>query len=136
MAAGAVAATVAAITAIAAFRSGRVGIAGPRTLDDSDHPNISLSASAWCRPSRGPVRGPWYFSDVNLRSLRGSALGLVLGCAAWSAGCATPQPMMDPVFASGTYAPARVALLPPDVFVVLDQVGDNDAVASAALGQA
>jgi hypothetical protein len=61
---------------------------------------------------------------------------MVLGYAAWSVGCATPKPMMDPVFASGAYTPARVALLPPDIFVVLDQVGDNDPVKSAALGQA
>ncbi|HVX96269.1 MAG TPA: hypothetical protein VHK47_15255, partial [Polyangia bacterium] len=57
--------------------------------------------------------------------------------AAWSAGCATaPPPIVDAAFASGAYAPARVAVLPPDVFVVLDQVGDNDPVQSAALGQA
>jgi hypothetical protein len=44
--------------------------------------------------------------------------------------------MVDPYFASGTYAPNRIALMPPDVFVVLDQVGENDDAQSAALGQA
>jgi hypothetical protein len=74
---------------------------------------------------------------VTLKTLRGSALGLLLASLAWSAGCATaPRPMVDPVFAAGTYSPSRIALLPPDVFVVLDQVGDNDPVQSAALGQA
>jgi hypothetical protein len=43
--------------------------------------------------------------------------------------------MIEPGYAQGVFAPARIALLPPDVFVVLDQVGDNDPVASAALGQ-
>src|SRR5262249_11713843 len=33
------------------------------------------------------------------------------------------------------YTPLRVAVLPPDVFVVVDQVGDNDPAQSAALGQ-
>jgi hypothetical protein len=74
---------------------------------------------------------------VTLKSLRGSALAMVVACAAWSAGCATaPQPMVDPVLPSGAYVPARIALMPPDIFVVLDQFGDNDAVKSAALGQA
>jgi hypothetical protein len=69
--------------------------------------------------------------------LRRSALALGLAVIAWSAGCATaPPPIVDAAFASGAYAPARVAVLPPDVFVVLDQVGDNDPVQSAALGQA
>jgi hypothetical protein len=63
-------------------------------------------------------------------------LAVVLAVAAWAAGCATPKPMVDPYFASGAYSPARVALMPPDVFVVLDQFGDNDDVKSAALGQA
>jgi hypothetical protein len=44
--------------------------------------------------------------------------------------------MVDPGFAAGAYAPARIALMPPDVFVVVDQVGDNDPAQSAALGQA
>jgi hypothetical protein len=68
--------------------------------------------------------------------LRRSALTLFLAAAAWTAGCATPQPMMEPFFAARSYTPLRIALLPPDVFVVLDQVGANDPVASAALGQA
>ena len=44
--------------------------------------------------------------------------------------------MIEPSFAARTYTPLRIALLPPDVFVVLDQFGDNDPAASAALGQA
>jgi len=55
---------------------------------------------------------------------------------AWS-GCATaPRPLLDSGYAARAYTPGRIAVLPPDVFVVLDQVGDNDPVQSAALGQA
>jgi len=62
---------------------------------------------------------------------------LALAVSAWAAGCATaPRPSIDPGFAARAYTPGRIALLPPDVFVVLDQVGDNDPVKSAALGQA
>ncbi len=67
---------------------------------------------------------------------RHSALALCLAGAAWTLGCATPGPMIEPSFAARTYTPLRIALLPPDVFVVLDQFGDNDPAASAALGQA
>jgi hypothetical protein len=75
--------------------------------------------------------------DVTLRSLRGSLVAFVLGVVAWSAGCATaPPPLVDAAFASGQFAPTRIAVLPPDVFVVLDQAGENDPVQSAALGQA
>ncbi|MDB4981149.1 MAG: hypothetical protein JWM82_1901 [Myxococcales bacterium] len=73
---------------------------------------------------------------MTLRTLRGSAVALVAACAAWASGCATQKPLVDPVFASGAYAPARIAVLPPDVYVVLDQVGDNDDAKSAALGAA
>jgi len=56
--------------------------------------------------------------------------------AGWATGCAiTPQPMVDPGYAARAYTPGRVAVLPPDVFVVVDQVGDNDPAQSAALGQ-
>ena len=68
--------------------------------------------------------------------LRRSALALCLAVAGWAAGCATPGPMIEPSFAARAYTPLRIAVLQPDVFVVLDQVGDNDPVASAALGQA
>jgi hypothetical protein len=62
---------------------------------------------------------------------------LALAVTAWAAGCATsPRPAIDPGFAARAYTPGRIALLPPDVFVVVDQVGDNDPVKSAALGQA
>ena len=55
----------------------------------------------------------------------------------WSAGCATgPRPLVDSGFAARAYTPGRIAVLPADVFVVLDQVGDNDPVKSAAIGQA
>src|SRR5256885_1210874 len=67
---------------------------------------------------------------------RDSLLALCLATAAWIMGCATPGPMIEPAFAARTYTPLRIALLPPDVFVVLDQFGDNDPAASAALGQA
>ncbi len=69
---------------------------------------------------------------------RHSALALCLAGAAWTLGlgCATPGPMIEPAFAARAYTPLRIALLPPDVFVVLDQFGDNDPAASAALGQA
>jgi hypothetical protein len=73
---------------------------------------------------------------VTLRSLRGSALALAVACLGWAVGCATPGPMVDPAYASGAYVPKRIALMPPDVFVVLDQVGQNDDAQSAALGQA
>ena len=68
--------------------------------------------------------------------MRRSALALCLAAAAWAAGCATPGPMIEPSFAARAYTPLRIAVLPPDVFVVVDQFGDNDPVASAALGQA
>ena len=56
---------------------------------------------------------------------------------AWSAGCATaPRPLVDSGYAARAYTPGRIAVLPPDVFVVLDQVGDNDPLKSAAIGQA
>lgn len=58
----------------------------------------------------------------------------MLGVLAWATGCAsTPRPGIEPAFAARTYTPVRIALLPPDVFMVLDQVGDNDAMKSEAL---
>jgi hypothetical protein len=74
---------------------------------------------------------------VTLPSLRASALAFAVAVIAWSIGCATaPPPLVDSALATGAYTPARIAVLPPDVFVVLDQAGDNDPVQSAALGQA
>ena len=74
---------------------------------------------------------------MRLSCLRGSFVALALAVAGWAGGCATmPHPMVDPGFAARAYTPSRIALLPPDVFVVLDQVGDNDPVQSAQLGQA
>jgi hypothetical protein len=43
--------------------------------------------------------------------------------------------MVDPYFAARSYTPARIALMPPDVFVVYDEVGENDPQKSQALGQ-
>lgn len=74
---------------------------------------------------------------MTLAHLRTSVGALLLAVCAWASGCATaPNPMVEPFFASRTYTPARIAVLPPDVFVIYDQVGDNDPVRSAALGQA
>jgi len=59
---------------------------------------------------------------------------LLLAVTAWAAGCAsTPHPGIEPAFAARTYTPVRIALLPPDVFMVLDQVGDNDPAKSEEL---
>jgi hypothetical protein len=44
--------------------------------------------------------------------------------------------MIDPPFAARSYTPARVALMPPDAFVIFDQVGPNDPRKSADLGRA
>jgi hypothetical protein len=73
---------------------------------------------------------------MKLARLRASLTALALSVCAWAAGCGTPQPMMEPVFAARTYTPARIALLPPAVFMVYDQYGDNDPQRSAQLGQA
>jgi hypothetical protein len=65
-----------------------------------------------------------------------STPALLLAFLGWSAGCATtPRPLVDSGYAARAYTPGRIAVLPPDVFVVIDQVGDNDPVKSAALGQ-
>lgn len=42
---------------------------------------------------------------------------------------------MDPALAGRAYTPARIGLLPLDVFVVYDEVGANDPQKSAALGR-
>jgi hypothetical protein len=73
---------------------------------------------------------------LSLLHLRGSAAGLLVAVFGWATGCAVaPHPMVDPGYAARAYTPLRVAVLPPDVFVVIDQVGDNDPMQSAALGQ-
>ncbi|HEX2656613.1 MAG TPA: hypothetical protein VHU40_00005, partial [Polyangia bacterium] len=46
-----------------------------------------------------------------------------------------PRPAIEPAFAARTYTPVRIALLPPDVFMVVDEVGDNDPARSEALRQ-
>jgi len=69
--------------------------------------------------------------------MRRSGWALALALLAWTTGCATgPKPAIEPAFAARTYTPIRIALLPPDVFMVLDQVGDNDPARSEALRQA
>lgn len=82
-----------------------------------------------CAPFRQRRRPP------ALARLRLAAATICLTAAVWSAGCATPRPMVEPVFAARTYTPARIALLPPAVFMVLDQYGDNDARQSWQLGR-
>src|SRR2546429_9301674 len=72
---------------------------------------------------------------LRLPRLRVSFLAVSLATLGWAAGCAAPQPMVDPYFAARTYTPARIAVLPADVFVVYDQFGDNDPRKSQALGQ-
>src|SRR5688572_20573941 len=71
---------------------------------------------------------------LRLPRLRISFLPVTLAMLGWAVGCATPQPMIDPYFASRSYTPARIALMPADVFVVYDEVGDNDPRKSQALG--
>src|SRR5580765_6511812 len=97
------------------------------------HP--SISRPSW-RPSPGRPAGRGILAALTLFSLRRSAIALLLSVFGWAAGCAiTPHPMVDPGYAARAYTPMRVAVLPPDVFVVVDQVGDNDPAQSAALGQ-
>jgi hypothetical protein len=72
---------------------------------------------------------------LRLPRLRISFLAVSLATLGWAVGCATPPPMIDPYFAARTYTPARVALMPADVFVVYDQFGDNDPQKSQMLGQ-
>jgi hypothetical protein len=75
--------------------------------------------------------------DGSLGALRSSGVALAFATVAWTAGCATTlKPAIEPAFAARSYTPIRIALLPPDVFVVLDQVGENDLAQSEALRQA
>jgi hypothetical protein len=84
----------------------------------------------------GRGAGPWYLGSVTLFSLRRSALAFLVAVTGWATGCAiAPRPMVDPGYGARAYTPGRVAVLPPDVFVVVDQAGDNDPAQSAALGQ-
>lgn len=62
---------------------------------------------------------------------------MVLAVLAWSAGCATaPRPAIEPAFAARTYTPLRITLLPPDIYMVFDEVGANDPAKSEQLRQA
>jgi hypothetical protein len=73
---------------------------------------------------------------LRLPLARVSPPALLVAVFAWAAGCATqPRPMVDPYFAARTYTPSRIAVMPPDVFVVYDEVGDNDPRKSAELGR-
>ncbi len=72
---------------------------------------------------------------MKLARLRISVAAVALSTAAWAAGCGTPRPMIEPVFAARTYTPARIAILPPAVFMVQDDYGDNDPQKSWQLGQ-
>jgi len=72
---------------------------------------------------------------LRLPRLRLSFLAVSLAMLGWAVGCAAPRPMIDPYFAARTYTPARIALMPADVFVVYDQFGDNDPQKSQFLGQ-
>ena len=73
---------------------------------------------------------------MKLPRLRACGAAVALSVGAWAAGCGTPRPMIEPVFAARTYTPARIALLPPAVFMVHDDLGDNDPQKSWQLGQA
>jgi hypothetical protein len=68
-------------------------------------------------------------------SPRAILVATLLATTGWAAGCAT-HPMIEPAFEARTYTPARIAILPPAVFIVLDQYGDNDPQKNYALGQA
>lgn len=74
-----------------------------------------------------------------VRGLRLSRAGVLLAAAALVqvslSGCAARRAAIDPAFAARTYTPARIAVLPPTVFMVLDDTGTNDPRASAALSQ-
>src|SRR4051795_8463422 len=72
---------------------------------------------------------------LSLPRLRASFVAVTLATLGWAVGCAAPHPMIDPYFAARTYTPARIALMPADVFVVYDQFGDNDPQRSQMLGQ-
>jgi hypothetical protein len=73
---------------------------------------------------------------LRLPRARVSPVALLAAALGWAAGCATPpRPMVDPYFAARSYTPARIALMPPDVFLVYDQVGENDPRKSAELGR-
>jgi len=71
-----------------------------------------------------------------LARLRVSAVALAFAALGWASGCAGPRPLIEPVFEKRTYTPAKVALLPPAVFMVYDEYGDNDPRKSWELGQA
>src|SRR3954454_22953048 len=73
---------------------------------------------------------------LRLPRVRVSVLALIVAVLGCAAGCATPpRPMIDPYFAARSSTPSRIALMPPDVFVVYDEVGTNDPRRSAELGR-
>lgn len=72
---------------------------------------------------------------MTLSWLRRFAPALAIAVVGW-AGCASaPRPMIDPGYAARSFTPTRITVLPPDVFVVVDQVGDNDPVQSDLMGR-
>jgi hypothetical protein len=73
---------------------------------------------------------------MKLARVRACGTAMALAVCAWAAGCGTPRPMIEPVFAARAYTPARIAVLPPAVFMVYDEYGDNDPQKSGQLGQA
>jgi hypothetical protein len=73
--------------------------------------------------------------DSRLSRLRLSAGALALSVLGWAAGCAGPRPLIEPSFERRVYTPARIAVLPPAVFMVYDDVGENDPQKSWELGQ-
>ena len=87
-------------------------------------------------PITQTARGPWYREGVvavrpsTFRAGSGRRRDRLVGGLRDA-----PRPTIDPGYAARAYTPPRVAVLPPDVFVVVDQVGDNDPAQSAALGQ-
>src|SRR5688572_20484578 len=84
-------------------------------------------------PAMGAAKRSLAAPHALLARLRVSFFALAAATAGWAVGCA-PKPMMEPAFASRTYTPARIAVMPPAVFMVYDEFGDNDPQKSWQLG--
>lgn len=65
-------------------------------------------------------------SSPRLPRLRSRAAAWLLTSLAWASGCAVTQPQVEPFFQSRTYTPGRIAVLPPTVHMMFDEIGDND----------
>lgn len=72
-------------------------------------------------------------SPPRLPRLRVSVAALLLAGIAWASGCTVTQPQVEPFFQSRSYTPGRIAVLPPTVHMVFDEVGDNDRAKNEAL---